>query len=162
MCLQPHMGPRLPRDTNPIREHQHTEERVQGDYSHFPEEKLRQKSVKWLFSTKLDITDSSRAWVASIRGMWTYPKNCQKPLTKLRTAFCVPIQSRACYSLNVLENLRTRLETITFTTKNSMTTFWFSVTESWNVLVLNKVLPLHFWVLKSVEFLQANLIFSWF
>lgn len=88
---------------------------------------------------------------------WTYPKRLSESSDKAENS--VPIQSTACYSLNVLENLRTRLETIIFTTKNSMTTFWFSGTESWNVLVLNKVLPLHFWVLKSEEFLQANLIF---
>lgn len=46
---------------------------------------------------------------------WTYPKRLSESSDKAENS--VPIQSTACYSLNVLENLRTRLETIIFTTK---------------------------------------------
>lgn len=93
--------------------------------------------VSWLLSsTKPDRADSSGALGHLYRGTQTSPVgSCS--LSKASDsaedgalASCVPIQNAASYSLNVLENLRTRLETITFTTKNSMTTFWFSVTES--------------------------------
>lgn len=70
-------------------------------------------------------TDSSRA-LGHLSGQWLYPIRASKPSDNAEDwapASRVPIQSTACYSLNVLENLRTRLETITFTTKNSMTTF---------------------------------------
>ena len=87
-----------------------------------------------------------------LSGQQSYPIRASKPSDRAEgwvLTSRVPNQSTACYSLNVLENLKTRLETITFTTKNSMTTFWFSVTESWNVFVLSKVSPLPFWVQKN-------------